>query len=168
MGKVHNTARNSSSSDAENRGKFQSVVIFIKQRWWAEPKILCSGSSEEMKHSLQMHVPLLDLPLPWADEHPKEATLMSWIVFSSLGTHDTVFGHKWVGHDSTATCPSQSPLGRNGLIGGCLVVHSESWTLGCLQQHGVFVIMQITWLHTPACKVKITTVLPPHKPMKWE
>jgi hypothetical protein len=28
--------------------------------------------------------------------------------------------------------------------------------------------MQITWLHTPACKVKITTVLPPHKPMKWE
>jgi hypothetical protein len=51
---------------------------------------------------------------------------MSWIVFSSLGTHDTVFGHKWVGHDSTATCPSQSPLGCNGLIGGCLVVHSES------------------------------------------
>jgi hypothetical protein len=51
---------------------------------------------------------------------------MSWIVFSSLGTHDTVFGHMWVGHDSIATCPSQSPLGYNGMTEGCLVVHSES------------------------------------------
>jgi hypothetical protein len=51
---------------------------------------------------------------------------MTSTALSSLETCDIATGHEWEGHDSTATCPSQSPSGCNGLTEDCLVVHSES------------------------------------------